>query len=135
MWRTPGRRDNLPKAELSHYWPGYWNSVRDWCRMCAACASRKTPAPKNIKASLQSIAVGSPMQMVAVDIFGPLPQTKSGNKCVLVAGDYFTKWIETYAIPNQEAITIAQKLLDEMFCLFSLPEKLHSDQGRKPFES
>ena len=36
-------------------------------------------------------------------------------------------------IPNQEAITIAQKLL-EMFCRFSLPEKLHSGQGRQ-FES
>ena len=51
-----------------------------------------------------------------------------------MAGDYFTKWIEAYAIPNQEAITIAQKLLDEMFCGISLPEKLHSDQGRQ-FES
>ena len=130
-----GEEKTFQKLKLSHYWPGYWNSVRDWCRTCAACASRKTPAPKN-KASLQSIVVGSPMQMVAVtvDILGPLPQTPSGNKYVLVAGDYFTKWIEAYAIPNQEAITIAQKLLDEMFCRFSLPEKLHSDQGRQ-FES
>eukprot|EP00731_Ephydatia_muelleri_P006339 Em0003g587a len=130
-----GEEKTFQKLKLSHYWPGYWNSVRDWCKTCAAFASRKTPAPKN-KASLQSIVVGSPMQMVAVtvDILGPLPQTPSGNKYVLVAGDYFTKWIEAYAIPNQEAITIAQKLLDEMFCRFSLPEKLHSDQGRQ-FES
>lgn len=32
---------------------------------------------------------------------------------------------------NQEAATIAQKLLDEMFCRFSPPEQLHSDQGRQ----
>ena len=128
-----GEEKTFQKLKLTHYWPGYWNSVREWCRTCAACASRKTPAPKN-KAPLQSIVVGSPMQMVAVDILGPLPQTQSGNKYILVAGDYFTKWIEAYAIPNQEAITIAQKLLDEMFCRFSLPEKLHSDQGRQ-FES
>ena len=48
--------------------------------------------------------------------------------------DYFTKWMEAYAIPNQEAPTIAQKLVDEFFCRFSLPEQLHSDQGRQ-FES
>ena len=32
---------------------------------------------------------------------------------------------------HQEATTIARKLLDEMFCHFALPEKLHSDQGRQ----
>ena len=39
--------------------------------------------------------------------------------------------MEAYAIPNREAVTVAKKLLDEMFCQFSLPEKLHSDQGRQ----
>ena len=42
-----GEEKTFQKLKLSHYWPGYWNSVRDWCRTCAACASRKTPAPKN----------------------------------------------------------------------------------------
>ena len=69
--------------------------------------------------------------MVAIDILGPLPVTLAGNKYILVAADYFSKWIEAYAIPNQEATTIARKLLDEMFCRFALPEKLHSDQGRQ----
>ena len=49
----------------------------------------------------------------------------------LVAEDYFTKWLEAWAIPNQEAKTIAQKLLDETFLHFSLPDRLHSDQGRQ----
>ena len=65
------------------------------------------------------------MQMVAVDILGPLPP---GNKYIHVTGDYFTKWTEAYAIPNKEAVTVPKRLLDEMFCRFSLPEKL---QGRQ----
>ena len=44
------------------------------------------------------------------------------------------KWVEAYAIPNQEAVTVATKLVDEFFCRFSVPEQLHSDQGRQ-FES
>ena len=43
----------------------------------------------------------------------------------------FTKWLEAWAIPNQEAKTVAQKLLEEMFLCFSLPDRLHSDQGRQ----
>ncbi|KAL5471624.1 hypothetical protein EMCRGX_G029761 [Ephydatia muelleri] len=65
---------------------------------------------------------------------GPLPETKDGNRYVLVASDYFTRWVEVYAIPNQEAVTVAEKLVNEMFCRFSPPEQLHSDQGRQ-FES
>ena len=65
---------------------------------------------------------------------GPLTTTPEGNTYVLVAGDYFTKWTEAYAIPNQEAITVAKKLTDEFFFRFSPPEQLHSDQGCQ-FES
>ena len=98
--------------------------MKEGCRTCSPCCSRITPAPKN-KAPLQSVLVGSPMQIVAVDI---LARTAAGNKYILVAGGYFTKWIEAYDIPNQEALTVAQKLLDEMFCCYSVLEKLHSDQ-------
>ena len=37
-------------------------------------------------------------------------------------------------MPNQEAATVAKKLVDDMFCWFSVPEQLHSDQS-KHFES
>ena len=74
------------------------------------------------------------MQLVAVDILGPLPESTTRNSDLLVAGDYFTRWMETYLIPNQEASTVAKKLTEDMFLRFSPPEQLHSDQGGQ-FES
>ena len=71
---------------------------------------------------------------MAVDILGPLPQTSEGNAYILVAEDYFTRWLEAWAIPNQEAGTVAQKLVNEMFFRFSIPDQILSDQGRQ-FES
>uniref|UniRef100_A0AAZ1X5F3 Integrase catalytic domain-containing protein n=1 Tax=Oreochromis aureus TaxID=47969 RepID=A0AAZ1X5F3_OREAU len=44
--------------------------------------------------------------------------------------DYFTKWPEAYAVPDQSAVTTAERLVNEMFCRFGVPEELHSDQGR-----
>ncbi|XP_076867126.1 nuclear GTPase SLIP-GC-like isoform X1 [Brachyhypopomus gauderio] len=77
---------------------------------------------------------GSPMERVAVDVLRPFPVTESGNRYVLVAMDYFTKWPEAYEVPDQSAITTAETLLHEFFCRFGIPEVLHSDQGRN-FES
>jgi transposase InsO family protein len=48
--------------------------------------------------------------------------------------DYFTKWPEVYAIPNQEPSTIGEVLVTNFFCRFGIPRELHSDQGRN-FES
>ena len=66
------------------------------------------------------------MQPVAMDIIGPFPESPGGNTYVLVVADYFTRWTKAYLLPNQEASTVAGKLVDERF---SPPEQLHSDQG------
>ena len=124
----------LARLKERFYWPGHFNDVKDWCSNCGSCASRKAPSPKSRKAPLTSIVAGYPMQLVAMDVVGPFPESPSGNKYVLVAADYFTRWVEAYPIPNQEATTVARKLVDEFFCRFSPPERLHSDQGRN-FES
>ena len=95
--------------------------------------SRKSPVPK-ARAPLTNIKAGYPQQLLAMDIVGPFPESEKGNHYILVVSDYFTRWAEVYAIPNQEARTVAQKLTDEFFLRFGPPEQLHSDQGRN-FES
>ena len=39
--------------------------------------------------------------------------------------------MEAIPIPNQEASTVAEKLIVAVFLRFSPPEQLHSDQGRQ----
>ena len=60
---------------------------------------------------------------------GPLPTTKSNNKHILVAIDHFSKWAEFFALPNQEARTVANCLV-LVFCRHGGFEQLHSDQGK-----
>ncbi|KAL9967721.1 hypothetical protein ACROYT_G026010 [Oculina patagonica] len=69
------------------------------------------------------------MERLAMDILGPLSQTPRGNRFVLVVTDYFSKWTESYAVPNQEAVTVAEKLVSEFVCRFGVPREIHSDQG------
>ena len=128
-----GEDKTIAKVHERFYWPGLWHDVIQWLRTCPACATCKSPPQKN-RAPLQMVASGFPMQIFAVGILGLLPESTAGNLYILVVVDYLTKWLEAYVIPNQEAITVARKLVDQPFCRFSPPEQLHSDQG-KEFES
>ncbi|KAL3853041.1 hypothetical protein ACJMK2_016625 [Sinanodonta woodiana] len=74
------------------------------------------------------------MDRIALDIMGPLPETSIGNKYILVIGDYFTKWTEAFALPNQDAIAVASVLVEEIICRFGVPQQIHSDKGTQ-FES
>ena len=65
--------------------------------------------------------VGAPLERVALDVLGPLPTTERGNKYILVIADYFTKWTESYSIPDQEAVTVATKLVEEFVSRFGVP--------------
>ena len=71
---------------------------------------------------------------MAMDILGPLPMSSAGVRYVLMVGDYFSKWIEAYAIPNEQAETCTKNISEEWISRQGCPEALHSDQGRN-FES
>ena len=103
------------------YWSDYWNDVKTYCISCTRCAIRKSETHRR-RAPLQPVCTGYPLEVVAVDNTGPFPESERGNCYVLVVGDYFTKWAETYTLPDQEAATVSQKLVDEFFCRFSVPQ-------------
>jgi len=128
-----GEDKTKEKIKEQFYWPGYSQSVQEWCQTCPHCAVRKNPTHRN-RGALKNIQSGYPMQIMAMDIMGPFPETKWGNCYVLVISDYFTRWVEAFGIPNQEATTVARKLVDEVCCRFGIPEQLHSDMGAQ-FES
>ena len=71
-----------------------------------------------------------PLDRLATDILGPFPESTKGNKYILAVTDYFTKWVEIYAILDQSAITCAKVILDEFIGRYGCPYNIHSDQGR-----
>ena len=128
-----GVRKTKSALQSRYYWPGLTSAVHSLVTRCHVCASKKTWGKKR-RTPLKQYVVGAPMERIAIDILGPLPETPRKNKFILVVSDYFTKWTESYPIPNQEATTVAEKLVDDFICRFGVPRQLHSDQGTN-FES
>ncbi|CAI5640726.1 unnamed protein product [Oreochromis niloticus] len=128
-----GNGKTVRRLRRRFYWPGCCQDVEIHVHCCDDCTAQKGPSQRS-NAPLQQYLVGAPMERIRVDILGPFPVTDAGNWYVLVAMDYFSKWPEAYAVPDQSAVTTARTLVDEMFTRFGVPEELHSDQGRN-FES
>lgn len=88
--------------------------MEDFFRLCDPCTACKCP-PGRSCAPVQQFPVGVPMETVAVDVVGLLPCSTKGNRYVLAAIDYFTKWPEAYTLPDQEAENVVDALVEGMF--------------------
>ena len=128
-----GVNKTLDRTKARFCWYGMRRDVEHVCRTCDLCESRKRPK-QHYKGPLQRYTVGIPMERVALDIMGPLPLRDKGNKYLLVIEDYFTKWTEAVPLPDQEAITVANALIESFVTRFGVPRELHSGQGTN-FES
>nr|GEY55462.1 reverse transcriptase domain-containing protein [Tanacetum cinerariifolium] len=62
-----------------------------------------------------------------IDFMGPFPSLR-GNKYILVAIDYFSKWVEVKALPTNDARVVV-KFLKSLFARFGTPRAIISDRG------
>ncbi len=64
-----------------------------------------------------------------MDIARPLPETKAGNKYILVAIDHYSKWCEAKAVADHGARTTAKCLEDDLICRYGVPSFILTDNG------
>lgn len=128
-----GVNRTIDKVRQRFYWLHLRADVERFYRQCDTCAGSRGPQTRS-RGRMSQYNVGAPFERIAMDIAGPFPVTDSQNKYLLVIMDYFTKWPEVFAIPNQEASTVADCLVNNFICRFGVPRELHTDQGRN-FES
>ena len=128
-----GVKKTLHRVKQRYYWCGSTRDVKEWCRRCTKCSSRRKPQRK-FQAPMQRYHVGAPLERIAIDVLGPLPETEQGNRYALIVMDYFSKWTEVHAMPDQTAEAVAHILIKEVISRFGVPLQIHTDQGRN-FES
>ena len=69
-----------------------------------------------------------PFKRIAMDIVGPLPRSKAGNRYVLVICDYATRYPEAVALWSIDAEHVADELV-KLFARVGIPEEILTDQG------
>jgi len=78
---------------------------------------------------LKSVPVCDLFYRVAMDTAGPLPETKSGNRYILVAIDHYSKWCEAKVVADHGAKTTARFLEDDVIYRYGVPKFVLTDNG------
>ena len=128
-----GFHKTYEKVRERFYWENMYSDIMHYIKTCKECCRNKSPNMLT-PGKMTPIVVSKPFEIVGVDVCGPITKTNAGNKYIVVFSDYFTKWVEAFAVPDQQSSTIAKLLINQIITRHGAPEKLLSDQG-KPFLS
>nr|GEY87850.1 reverse transcriptase domain-containing protein [Tanacetum cinerariifolium] len=108
------------------YWPTIYKDAFELVKRWDSCQRQgkilqKDEIPQN------SIQVCEIFDVWAIDFMGPFPSSK-GNKYILVAIDYLSKWVKAKALPTNDARFVV-KFLKSLFSRFGTPKAIISDRG------
>ncbi|GKC84084.1 reverse transcriptase domain-containing protein [Tanacetum coccineum] len=112
--------------DFGFYWPTIYRDAYDLVTRCDACQrqgkiSQKDEIPQN------AIQVCEIFDIWGIDFRRPFPSSQ-GNKYILVAVDYLSKWVEAKALPTNDARVVV-KFLKSLFARFGTPRAIISDRG------
>jgi hypothetical protein len=121
-----GKKATYEKVKERYYWKNMKDDVEKYVKTCNACQRREKPKGKH---ELHPIEVKEPFYQIGIDFVGPLPRTQRGNKYIIVAIDYFTKWPEARAVREATAKETVKFIMEDIICRHGCPKVIVSDRG------
>jgi len=110
----------------------YWPTVREDCvrhaQRCKQC-QRHADWHKAPPEELRSIYSPWPFHTWGIDILGPFPLAIRQIKYLIIAIEYFTKWIEAEPVAQITAHKVQHFVWKNIVCRFGVPRRLVSDNG------
>nr|GEV72133.1 reverse transcriptase domain-containing protein [Tanacetum cinerariifolium] len=95
-----GPRSVVAKAiRMGYFWPTMHKDAQDMIRKCSDCQVHR-PITRHPQQPLTPITAPWPFYKWGIDIAGPFPEGPGKVKFLIVAMDYFTKWIEAKVVPT-----------------------------------
>src|SRR6185295_48337 len=122
-----GIKKTIENIKERYYWPNMAEDVKQYIESCDVC--QRTGKP-NKDQTVIPIKVTGPFNQIGIDFVGPLKASSKGNKYIIVATDYLTKWPEAKPVTNATAKEVANFLYEEIICRHGVPSSMISDRGK-----
>ncbi|GJX55289.1 reverse transcriptase domain-containing protein [Tanacetum coccineum] len=124
-----GPRQVVAKAmNLGYFWPSMHRDARELIRACDDCQAHAA-VPRLPKADMISVTSAWPFMKWGMDIVGPLPEGPGRVKYLIVAIDYFTKWMEAKPLATITGKQVVNFTYDNIVCRFGIPATIITDNG------
>jgi hypothetical protein len=112
----------------SFYWLTMANDIYQFVANCPSSA--KSRLKRNRRTNyLKLFPPSQPLEFTSLDILGPLPVTKAGNKYLVVFGDRYYKTMRVVAVPNITTEALARAFEVDWVAVYGTPLFLLTDNG------
>ena len=119
-----GRDTMLSNIQQSYFWPKMSEDIVTYISNCRTCSKVR---PSFRRPPIQTLLSDSPLQMIAVDFIGPLPESQ-GMKYIFVVIDSFSRFPECYPISSLKTDDMINCFRD-YFSRYGFPDSILSDRG------
>ncbi|GJW61615.1 reverse transcriptase domain-containing protein [Tanacetum coccineum] len=114
---------------IGYYWPTMHEDARKLIQACQDCQVHKL-VPRNPQQKLSPITSPWPFYKWDIDIAGPFLEGPGKVKFLIVAIDYFTKWIKAKPVATITGSQIKKFVWDNIVCRFGLLGEIISDNEK-----
>jgi hypothetical protein len=111
------------------YWPTMLEDCFEYYKGCQDCQKfgniQRVPAP-----TLNPIIKLWPFRGWGIDLIGQInPPSSKGHKFVLLATNYFTKWVEAIPLKNVTLENMVEFVKEHIIYRFGIPQTITTNQG------
>uniref|UniRef100_A0A2N9F8J5 Uncharacterized protein n=1 Tax=Fagus sylvatica TaxID=28930 RepID=A0A2N9F8J5_FAGSY len=113
---------------LGYYWPTMKKDTADFVKSCHTCQLQANLIHTH-PTSLQNMATPWPFHTWGLDLIGPINPSSGGYIWILVATEYFSKWVEAIPLRKATGAAVANFIREHIITRFGIPHKIISDNG------
>jgi transposase InsO family protein len=122
-----GQDNTYFRLKEEAWWPGMQEDINNYVKSCDTC--QKRIKKKQVSEASSATIVTEPFAHIGIDVMGPLPVTRNGKRYIILAVDFFTKYLEGIAVDEADAQTVAKFIHSDIICQYGVPKELTSDRG------
>ena len=124
-----GEKKTLAKLLERFWWPGVTVMTRNHVQSCVHCQMHKVhPGPTRGLFHLVP-APRLPFDRVGIDHVGPFQMSRRGNRHLIVAVDYLTKWVEVKPFASTDAVSACRFVREDLVACHWVPKAVVKDNG------